>query len=58
MASTPELHRCDDCGLHYEDKGLAAACYTHCTTHHACSIEITAQSVERRSRANPDLPLR
>jgi len=52
MTNTPGLHRCEDCGLHYETEQLAQACYDHCTTYHACSIEITRQSVERRrSRA-------
>lgn len=46
MAET--LYACADCGLHYTDAQTADACYQYCVTHHACSMEITRHSVERR----------
>jgi len=43
-----KLYQCADCGLHYTDPQTADACYQHCTTHHACNMEITRHSVERQ----------
>jgi hypothetical protein len=51
------LYECADCGLHYTDPETAAACYRHCTTHHACNLEITRHSVERRTAPPPLNPL-
>ena len=50
------LYPCTDCGLHYTDAETAAACFRHCTTQHACNLEITRHSVERRSAAAASSP--
>lgn len=41
-----ELHQCEECGFHYEDKKLAEKCEAWCTEHKSCNIEITAQAIE------------
>ena len=52
MADT--LYQCVDCGLHYTDPRKAEACFQHCTTQHACNLEITKHSVERsQSHGSP-----
>ena len=48
MPTAEKLYQCADCGLHYTDPQKADDCYLHCTTHHACNLEITRHSVERR----------
>jgi len=43
-----QLYKCEDCGLHYEDKETADACYDFCTKNHACNVEITKNSIEHK----------
>ncbi len=38
--------RCPACGLNYEDQAMAEACNDFCTSHKACSIEITKHAIE------------
>ncbi|MCW6160536.1 MAG: hypothetical protein LVQ95_05640 [Candidatus Micrarchaeales archaeon] len=45
-----KLYKCNFCGLHYNDKETADRCYAWCTAHNACNLEITRNSVERRSK--------
>ncbi len=40
-------YSCRICGLHYESRKMAEKCYNWCSLHNACSMEITAHSVER-----------
>ena len=46
--SEEKLYKCEDCGLHYENKETATECYEFCTEFHACSLEITKKSIEYR----------
>jgi len=40
-----EVHVCGDCGLGYATRDLAERCEAHCTTYHACSLEITRHAI-------------
>jgi hypothetical protein len=43
-----ELYRCQECGLHYEDKKQAEKCQAWCKEHKSCNIEITASAIENK----------
>jgi len=45
-ANKKKLHKCADCGLHYESEKLATDCFDFCTKNRACSLEITKHSIE------------
>ncbi len=52
----PELYRCPECGLHYEDQEIANQCETFCKEFNACSLEITKHSLEsQKARANRNI---
>lgn len=40
-----EIYVCEECGLGYADKETAEECEKYCSTHHACSIEITRKAI-------------
>ncbi len=42
------LYSCPVCGLHYDDKRTADACYAWCSKHSSCNLEVARQSVEAR----------
>ena len=42
------VYQCEDCGLHYEDKDIATQCENFCREKGMCSMELTAQSIERK----------
>ncbi len=46
------LHRCPECGLHYEDKDWKDKCEAWCREHHSCNLEITSHSVENSNKQN------
>ncbi|KKU19921.1 MAG: hypothetical protein UX30_C0006G0051 [Candidatus Saccharibacteria bacterium GW2011_GWA2_46_10] len=46
-----KLYRCPECGLHYENRALAAACEEFCSQHHACNMEIAKQAIENQPKA-------
>jgi len=39
------IYVCEICGLGYEDEETAKACQEYCSTHDACSLEITSKAV-------------
>jgi len=39
------LFQCEECKLFYENKKLAEKCDAYCKEHHACNIELIANSV-------------
>jgi len=39
------LFQCKECNLVYENKKLAEKCEAYCKEHHACNIELIANSV-------------
>ena len=43
------LHRCQECGFHYEDRGWKEKCEVWCREHHSCNLEITAHAEEGMS---------
>ena len=42
------LHKCPECGLHYEDKEQSEKCKTWCKEHQSCNLEITSYAVENK----------
>lgn len=44
-----QIYTCPECGLHYRDEATAKACEAFCKQHHACSLEIAAESIENNS---------
>lgn len=44
--SDARIFQCPECGLHYRDNKTAEACRKFCAENHACSLEITKQSIE------------
>ena len=45
-------HQCEECGMHYEDEGIAKKCQQWCEQTKSCSMECVIQSVEHKSRAS------
>ncbi len=43
------LHICEECGLAYRERTWAEECERFCSTHHACSLEITRHAVKMDS---------
>lgn len=43
-----ELHKCSECGLHYEDKTEAEKCEVWCKEYHSCNLEITSYAIENK----------
>lgn len=43
-----KVHRCQECGLHYEDKKQAEKCEAWCREHRACNLEIISQAIENK----------
>lgn len=43
-----ELHKCPECGLHYEDKAWTKKCEAWCEEHHSCNLEITSHAIENK----------
>ncbi len=48
MTKPTKLYQCLECGLHYVDKAKMKECQAFCSTHHACSMDITKYSVEEQ----------
>ncbi len=48
MNAKPEIFKCEECGLHYEDAKIAEQCAAWCKEYMSCSLEITQYSVERQ----------
>jgi hypothetical protein len=40
------MHKCEKCGLHYNEEQYAKDCYAYCKAHNACSIDITKYFIE------------
>jgi len=40
-----EIFICEVCRLGYENKENAEACQNFCSTHNACSLEITSKAI-------------
>lgn len=38
------IYICEACGLGYDDEETAKACQEYCSTHNACSLEITSKA--------------
>ncbi|HKZ88708.1 MAG TPA: hypothetical protein VJ300_00435 [Thermoplasmata archaeon] len=45
LESDASIFLCDECGLGYADRGTADRCEAFCSSHGACSLEITAHAV-------------
>jgi hypothetical protein len=43
-----KTYQCIECGLHYLDENIMKQCEEFCKKHHACSIEITKNSLEAK----------
>lgn len=43
-----ELHKCPECGLHYENEEQAEKCEAWCKKHHSCNLEITSHAIENK----------
>lgn len=39
------FYQCEECGLRYEDKGIAAECQEWCKEHKSCNLDIIKNSV-------------
>lgn len=39
--------KCEECGFHYRDRGMAERCEKHCRDYSACDTEIVESSLER-----------
>ena len=50
------LHKCNECGLHYKNKEISQKCEAWCKENKTCNVEITKQSeehiIQRRSLDN------
>jgi Cu2+-exporting ATPase len=46
------LHKCPECGLHYEDKRRVEKCEEWCREHKSCNLEITSQAIENKKMNN------
>lgn len=42
-----ESYKCEECGFHYIDRGMAEKCEEHCKDYAACDTEIAVNSLER-----------
>jgi hypothetical protein len=42
------LHKCPECGLHYEDKRQVEKCEEWCREHKSCNLEIISQAIENK----------
>jgi uncharacterized Zn finger protein len=47
IKSGKTVFKCEDCGLLYRDELTARKCEEFCSTHNACSIEITKQAINK-----------
>ncbi|MGQ9597031.1 MAG: DUF7128 family protein [Thermoproteota archaeon] len=47
------IYTCEVCGLGYDDEETAKACQKYCSTHNACSLEITSKAIYFPKQANP-----
>lgn len=43
-----KLHKCPECGLHYENKDRARECEAWCKEHQSCNLEITSHAIENK----------
>jgi len=39
-------YKCENCGLHYDNKEMAKKCYDWCKKNGTCNIDITKNSIE------------
>ena len=44
---------CEECGLVYEEAGLAKSCEEFCRKYGACSLEIAKHAVNLRGKRSP-----
>ncbi|MFB6115386.1 MAG: hypothetical protein ABEK04_03760 [Candidatus Nanohalobium sp.] len=42
-----EAFKCEECGMHYQEKDLAEKCERYCREKGMCNSEITEKSLER-----------
>ena len=47
LEGRPNIHLCEECGLGYANEETARECEEFCTTHNACSLQITRAAVYR-----------
>lgn len=47
-----EVFKCEECGLHYNEKATAQQCETFCKENNACSMDITKHSIESNRKVD------
>lgn len=55
MILDSERYQCEECGLHYRDRELAARCEAWCREHKSCNLEIIAHAEENRGGSDDSI---
>lgn len=50
MSEEATAYQCPECGLHYKNELVAAACEAWCKKHKSCNLEITHYAIENQGK--------
>lgn len=45
-----KAYKCEECGMHYQDRSTAERCEAYCREEGMCNSEITKKSLERKQQ--------